>query len=64
MHPIIRTTAQVMLTGGGIAVGGSVLSIPMAPLLAVAGITAGTIVTVEMIRGRRRNNKTRHIKRR
>ena len=55
MHQIVRTSLYVAT--GGVVVGGSLLTIPTAPILAVVGMAAGTIVTVKFLKGKFSNNK-------
>jgi hypothetical protein len=55
MHPIVR--GSFFVATGGVVVGGSLLTIPTAPILAVAGIAAGTIVLVKCVKGKGSKNK-------
>jgi len=51
MNHIVRTSFYVAT--GGVIVGGSIMSVPFtAPLLAVAGIGAGTIVAIKYLNNR------------
>jgi hypothetical protein len=56
MHPIVR--ASLYVATGGVVLGGSMLTIPTAPILAVAGMTAGTIIWVKAINARHKKNKS------
>jgi hypothetical protein len=58
MHPIVRTSLYVAT--GGVVVGGGLLTIPTAPILAVAGIAAGTIVLVKCVKGKVSKNNASH----
>jgi hypothetical protein len=55
MHPIVR--ASLYIATGGVVVGGSVLTIPTTPVLAVVGVAAGTIVLIKWMGKGRKNAK-------
>ena len=55
MHPIVR--ASLYVATGGIVVGGSVLTIPTAPVLAVVAVAGGTIILVKTIHNQRNRDK-------
>lgn len=56
MHPIVR--ASLYIATGGVVVGGSVLTIPTMPILAVVGMAAGTIIVVKCVRGKVSKSKS------
>jgi hypothetical protein len=60
MHPIVR--ASLYVATGGVVLGGSMLTIPTAPILAVAGLAAGTIILAKTINTQRRKDKSQKNK--
>ena len=55
MHPIVR--ASLYFATAGVVVGGTVLTIPTVPILAVVGMAAGTIIVVKCMKGKVSKNK-------